>query len=190
MDPPFIKLRPTQSHGSSATVSSEGIESQGSVGQPQSTAASSPPRSPAPELGTHNTTKARYHVKDIGEFAQALEFVCNALLFLPKAKCLQSANRALPSCGLPRYREVKVLLLRWEEDELQVEWELDDLAEVFRNYGFHTDTYLIPTKSPLRKVMGKVLEFVDDFESEDTLFIIYYGGHAKINEARQSTWSW
>jgi hypothetical protein len=38
--------------------------------------------------------------------------------------------------------------------------------------------------------MGKALEFIDDFESEDTLFIVYYGGHAKINEARQSTWSW
>lgn len=82
------------------------------------------------------------------------------------------------------------MLLRWEEDELQVEWELDDLAQVFCNYGFHTDTWLIPTKSPLRKVMGKALEFIDDFESEHTLFIVCYGGHAKINEARQSTWSW
>jgi hypothetical protein len=93
MDPPFIKLRPTQSHGSSATVSSEGVDSQGSNAnvsctvanelfvadvtflKPQSTAASSPPASPRLELGTHNTIRARYHVKDIGEFAQALEFV-------------------------------------------------------------------------------------------------------------------
>lgn len=83
-----------------------------------------------------------------------------------------------------------MLLLRWEEDELEVEWELHDLARTFGSYGFHTDTWLIPTQSPLRKVMGKMLEFVDDFESEDTLLIVYYGGHAKINEARQSTWSW
>jgi hypothetical protein len=73
---------------------------------------------------------------------------------------------------------------------LQVEWELTNLARVFRSYGFDTDIWLIPTKSALRKVMGKVLQFIDDFESEDNLLIVYYGGHAKINEARQSTWSW
>lgn len=81
-------------------------------------------------------------------------------------------------------------MLRWEEDELQVQWELDDLSEVFQRYGFESEIFLIPTKSPLRRVMGKCLEFVDEYEDENTLFIVYYGGHAKINEARQSTWSW
>ncbi|KAL5319401.1 hypothetical protein ACEPPN_012453 [Leptodophora sp. 'Broadleaf-Isolate-01'] len=113
-------------------------------------------------------------MKDIGEFAEALE---------------TSANRALPNRGLTRYKEVEVLLLRWEEDELEVEWELNDLAKVFGDYGFNTETWLIPTKSPLRKMMAKALEFIDDHETPDTLLIVYYGGHAKINEARQSTWS-
>lgn len=83
-----------------------------------------------------------------------------------------------------------MLLLRWEEDELQVEWELNDLAKVFRAYKFNTETWLIPTESPYMKMMGKALQFVGDYQSEDTLLIVYYGGHAKINEARQSTWSW
>jgi hypothetical protein len=73
---------------------------------------------------------------------------------------------------------------------LQVEWELNDLAKVFRDYKFNTETWLIPTKSPLMKIMAKALQFVGDYESEDTLLIVYYGGHARINEARQSTWSW
>ncbi len=55
---------------------------------------------------------------------------------------------------------------------------------------FNTETWLIPTESPYMKVMGKALQFVSDYQSEDTLLIVYYGGHAKINEARQSTWSW
>ncbi|KAK0101071.1 hypothetical protein ONS95_012943 [Cadophora gregata] len=38
-------------------------------------------------------------------------------------------------------------------------------------------------------MMAKALEFIDDHENPDTLLIVYYGGHAKINEARQSTWS-
>jgi hypothetical protein len=82
------------------------------------------------------------------------------------------------------------LLLRWEEDELQVEWELNDLAKVLRDYKFNTETWLIPTESPLMKMMAKALQFVGDYESEDTLLIFYYGGHARINEARQSTWPW
>jgi hypothetical protein len=31
--------------------------------------------------------------------------------------------------------------------------------------------------------MGKALKFIEDFESEDTLFTVYYSKHAKINEA-------
>jgi hypothetical protein len=82
-----------------------------------------------------------------------------------------------------------VLLLRWEDDELQVKWELNDLAKVLGDYGFHTETWLIPTESPLQKMMSKAIEFVEKYEAEDTLFIVYYGGYAKINQARQSTWS-
>jgi hypothetical protein len=36
--------------------------------------------------------------------------------------------------------DVRVLLLRWEENELQVEWELNDLAAAFEDYGFNTET--------------------------------------------------
>ncbi|PVH79813.1 hypothetical protein DL98DRAFT_515886 [Cadophora sp. DSE1049] len=174
MDPPFIKLYPDQRHGSKGSDSSDGFSLQSSLSGSQITAQSTPPGSPPSELGTHNTSRARYHMKEIGEFAEALEI---------------SANRALPNHGLTRYKEVQVLLLRWEEDELEVEWELNDLAKVFGDYGFATETWLIPTKSPLRKMMAKALEFIDDHESPDTLLIVYYGGHAKINEARQSTWS-
>ena len=82
------------------------------------------------------------------------------------------------------------MLLRWEEDELDIKSELDDLAKVFQDYGFKTETWLIPTEAPLRKMMGKAVKFVEEHESEDTLFIVYYGGHANINPARQATWSW
>ncbi|KAG4432279.1 hypothetical protein IFR05_012227 [Cadophora sp. M221] len=174
MDPPFVKLRPDQRHGSKSSDSSDGYSLQSSLSGSQSTAQSTPPSTPPTEPGTRNTSRARYHMKDISEFAEALE---------------TSANRALPNRGLTRYKDVEVLLLRWEEDELEVEWELNDLAKVFGNYGFNTETWLIPTKSPLRKMMAKALEFIDDHESPDALLIVYYGGHAKINEARQSTWS-
>lgn len=34
----------------------------------------------------------------------------------------------------------------------------------------------------------KIGTLIKEHESEDTLFIVYYGGHAKIDESRQSTW--
>lgn len=57
-------------------------------------------------------------------------------------------------------------------------------------YGFSTEQYLIPTNKSHRQLNHKVLSFVEEHEDEDTLLIVYYGGHGVINRARQSTWSW
>lgn len=83
------------------------------------------------------------------------------------------------------------MLIRWEEDELEVEWELNELQQVFREeYGFSTEQFLIPIQNAHRKLNHKALSFVEDHEREDMLLIVYYGGHGAINKARQSTWSW
>lgn len=103
----------------------------------------------------------------------------------------QSAKRAFPNSAYSRYKEVEVLLIRWEEDELEVEWELNELHKVFRDlYGFTTEQFLIPSQNSHRKLNLKALRFVEEHENEDTLLIVYYGGHGVINKARQSTWSW
>jgi hypothetical protein len=103
---------------------------------------------------------------------------------------MQAANETLPTRGPTRYKEVKVLLIRWEEDDLDVKWELDDLGKVFTEYGFDVEVFLIPTKSAHHKMNGWALQFIDRFDSENTLFMVYYGGHANINSARQLMWSW
>ncbi|KAF5623159.1 uncharacterized protein FTJAE_10712 [Fusarium tjaetaba] len=101
-----------------------------------------------------------------------------------------AAKRAFPNSAYSRYTEVQVLLIRWEEDELEVEWELNELQRVLHHlYGFTTDKFLIPTQNSHRKLNHKVLGFVEEHENEDTLLIVYYGGHGIINKARQSTWS-
>lgn len=82
-------------------------------------------------------------------------------------------------------------MIRWEEDELEVESETEELRKVFMNmYGFSTTQFLIPTQNSHRKLMHKSLSFVEEHEKEDMLLIVYYGGHGVINKARQSTWSW
>ena len=105
---------------------------------------------------------------------------------------IKAADRAFPNQGRSqtRYKDVFVLLLRWEDDEMDVDWELHDLNNVFMKYGFNTERWLIPTKNPHLKLMSKAIEIVEQHNDQDDLVIIYYAGHALINNARQATWSW
>lgn len=67
--------------------------------------------------------------------------------------------------------------------------ELEDLEASFREeYGFNTDVFAIPADNPHLDLMMRIGSLIKDHESEETLFIVYYGGHAKIDESRQSTW--
>ncbi|KAH7242387.1 hypothetical protein BKA59DRAFT_227911 [Fusarium tricinctum] len=128
-----------------------------------------------PPLTTHDTTKSHHHMSNFELFVEDLQL---------------AAKRAFPNSAYSRYSEVQVLLIRWDEDELEVEWELNELRRVFRDlYGFTTDKFLIPTHNSHRKLNHKVLSFVEEHENEDTLLVVYYGGHGAINKARQSTWS-
>jgi hypothetical protein len=80
----------------------------------------------------------------------------------------------------------------WEVDTLGVESELSTLRDVFeRQYGFNVETWLIPaTEKSHNSLTQKALNFIDNFDSKDNLFILYYAGHGLINEHRQSTWAW
>ncbi|KAF4982028.1 hypothetical protein FZEAL_2278 [Fusarium zealandicum] len=140
---------------------------------------------------THDTTKSHHHMDNFQRFVQDLQLVTtDPIPRGPNAETAQSAKRAFPNSAYSRYKEVEVLLIRWEEDELEVEWELNELHKVFRDlYGFTAEQFLIPTQNSHRNLMRKALAFVEDHEKEDTLLVVYYGGHGVINRARQSTWS-
>jgi hypothetical protein len=104
----------------------------------------------------------------------------------------QAATRAFPNRQRPvqRYKSVQVLLLRWEGDDLGVYWEVEDLEKIFKKYGFNTELWLIPSNMSHLELTIKVGSFVKEYQSPDTLLVVYYGGHASINKARQSSWSW
>ncbi|KAI1758551.1 hypothetical protein GGR53DRAFT_524582 [Hypoxylon sp. FL1150] len=124
---------------------------------------------------THDISRVSYHVKHLPEFAQTLE---------------DSATRAFPNRGSSqRYKKVHALLLHWTCDDLFVLKELDDLEACLREeYSFETETFPIPSDNPHLDLMLKIGAMIKEHESSDTLFIIYYGGHARIDESRQSTW--
>ncbi|CAM1502899.1 Fc.00g076750.m01.CDS01 [Cosmosporella sp. VM-42] len=125
---------------------------------------------------THDTSRTSFHVKHISQFAKRLE---------------DSAARAFPNRGRSsqRYKKVQVLLLHWNSDDLFVIPELEDLEKCLReDYSFNTDIFGIPSENSHLELMLRIGQLIKDFESPDTLFMIYYGGHARIDESRQSTW--
>jgi hypothetical protein len=71
----------------------------------------------------------------------------------------------------------------------RVQPELNRVWDVFANgYGFKVEKWTIPSVKAHRTLMGKALDFIEDFDSRDNLFIVYYAGHGTINENRQSVW--
>ncbi|KAK0748567.1 hypothetical protein B0T21DRAFT_277822 [Apiosordaria backusii] len=80
-------------------------------------------------------------------------------------------------------------MLHWKSDDLFVLPELEDLEKCFRDhYCFETDIFSIPSENSHLELMLKIGDMVKQYESEQTLFVVYYGGHARIDESRQSTW--
>ncbi|KAK4176073.1 pah7 homeobox protein encoded by the pah7 protein [Triangularia setosa] len=164
--PPFMTIRTrrpaNERDQSSLSISSSSDSAYGS---------SSENCSPA----THDISRVSYHVKHLESFAQALE---------------DSASRAFPNRGpTQRYTKVHALMLHWKSDDLFVLPELEDLEKCFRDhYCFETDIFSIPSENSHLELMLKIGDMVKQHESEQTLFVVYYGGHARIDESRQSTW--
>ncbi|KAF9875525.1 tyrosine-protein phosphatase non-receptor type 6 [Colletotrichum karsti] len=130
----------------------------------------------APRTATHDTSRVSYHVKHLDSFVQTLE---------------DSANRAFPNRGRSsqRYKKVQALLLHWGSDDLFVLPELEDLERCLReDYAFDTEIFPIPSENSHLELMMQVGKLIKDHEAQDTLFLVYYGGHARIDESRQSTW--
>ncbi|KAI1752313.1 hypothetical protein F4782DRAFT_501326 [Xylaria castorea] len=128
-----------------------------------------------PPSATHDISRVNYHVKRLPDFARALE---------------DSAARAFPNRGSSqRYKKVYVLLLHWDSDDLFVLPELEDLEICLqRDYNFESERFIIPSSNAHLDLMLKIGAMIKDHESLDTLLIVYYGGHARIDDARQSTW--
>lgn len=84
---------------------------------------------------------------------------------------------------------MQALLLHWSTDDLFVLPELEDLEKCLReDYAFGTDIFPIPADNAHLELMMRIGQLIKEHESTDTLFVVYYGGHARIDESRQSRW--
>lgn len=110
---------------------------------------------------THDVSRANYRINNLEEFGHQLQL---------------AANAAFPSGGSP-YKEVHVLLLSWEDDNLGVIREVVELQRVFqRIYLYDVHEFKIPSNHCFQTLRKKVNIFLEDFERNDSLLIVYYGG--------------
>ncbi|KAL8661088.1 MAG: hypothetical protein Q9202_005902 [Teloschistes flavicans] len=123
---------------------------------------------------THDISLIDYHVTDVETLGKVLN---------------NAVAAACPKSGGTRYQDVYVLLLSWEDDDLGVDAEIDELEDVFRNiYSYQTGRWKIPSSMSHNALVFRLMQCLRNFESSDKLFITYYGGHGYMNDDRQCVW--
>ncbi|KAL8835228.1 MAG: hypothetical protein Q9170_003390 [Blastenia crenularia] len=123
---------------------------------------------------THDISLIDHHVKDVKALCEILD---------------QAVSAAFPRNSRSRYSGVHVLLLSWEDDDLGVTAEIDELEDVFVIvYCYETERWKIPGTKSHNALSRRIMRLLDDFESSDKLLVVYYGGHGYMNEDRQCVW--
>ncbi|KAL9014738.1 MAG: hypothetical protein Q9173_000617 [Seirophora scorigena] len=129
----------------------------------------------ASQSNTHDVSRTSYHLQDLETFG---EIVTNA------------AAAAFPNSRKSRYRYAYALLLSWEDDELGVKSEVEELDDVFsQTYYFHTEQWRIPSANSHNALAFRLMDFLKDYATPEHLLVIYYGGHGSMNDDRQCIWS-
>ncbi|KAG4439647.1 hypothetical protein IFR05_004844 [Cadophora sp. M221] len=119
------------------------------------------------KTNTHDVSYTGEHIPDIAHFAADLNIAVNA----------GWAQR-----HEARYSKVHVLLLKWVDDDLGVDSELKDLGQVFSGlFRYDVDVFEIPNEKPDKALSRRVIDFLEN-DSDQALFIVYYGGHAKPSQ--------
>lgn len=117
---------------------------------------------------THNTSSAGFHMADFSSFLSHLT---------------DAVSAAWPDRFATRYRNVKVLLMGWDKDDLNLQDQVRSLESVFRGlYHYDTEYWKIPSRRSSVELSRKVANLVDAHGQEGNLLILYYGGHARPSE--------
>ena len=68
---------------------------------------------------------------------------------------------------------------------------VNELRDVFNDvYHYATEEWKIPSSRSHNSLAYKLIQFLEEHETIDSLLIIYYGGHGGMNDDRQCVWSW
>ncbi|KXX74164.1 Guanine nucleotide exchange factor subunit Rich [Madurella mycetomatis] len=140
-----------------------------SNGAGSSTATSPPPvaESPTltPQLPTHDISHVPDHISSIQQVAKQIEVAAR-----------EAWDRRF------RYKDAFVMLLNWEDDDLDVAPEVANLEATFRDvYHYKTEIWKIPTKKPDWDIKERLIRFLKNNDADGNLVIFYYAGHAMPN---------
>lgn len=128
---------------------------------------------------THDISPANYHIKDLAAFGQTL--TCATAAVFPNEVPV----------GRSRYNRVHALFLSWEDDLLGVSREIADLRDVLRHkYHYETEEWHIPSSRSHNSLVKRISEFLEAYEDNKTLLIVYYAGHGHLNDDRQLVGAW
>ncbi|KAK4155841.1 hypothetical protein C8A00DRAFT_31284 [Chaetomidium leptoderma] len=106
---------------------------------------------------------------------------------------MDSGRETGPGNALSRpYRKVHALLIRWKDiddaHELEeFETQLNGLADEFRQYRYNVEHYEIESESPHKRLSQRLHDFSEHGE-EETLLVVYYGGHGRKNSDSHCLW--
>ena len=135
---------------------------------------------------THDISLINYHVKDLQSFGERVTEAAAAAF--PNSFEHEDGLYGRAKC---RYKWIHVLLLSWEADDLGVAKEIAELQDTFDNiYHYEVENWKIPSNRSHNSLNRRLTNFIDDYEGEDILLIVYYGGHGNMNDDRQCIWSW
>jgi hypothetical protein len=118
----------------------------------------------------------------VGEHAASIKSV---------AKRLQAAvDKAWATRGQSRYSRVHVLMLFWENDDLNVAREIRELEDIFiKSYHYSVETWKIPHEKPTTRLQQRMAKFLE-YDGSESLLIVYYAGHAIQDEQRSEPPIW
>ena len=131
-------------------------------------------KQPTVTTTTHDVSRSGCHIADIHSWLTQVQEIVKAVF---------------PNSSKSRYSAVHVLLLSWEDDDLKVNVEVDQLQNTFEKwYGFNVSNKKIPSEKA-HSALGRVIrDFSERLGQGDNLLIVYYGGHGYLNESRQPIW--
>lgn len=117
---------------------------------------------------THDTAISSFHYPTIHDFTKELQTAIDT--------CWNHRGESKYS----KYTSVKVLLVSWQDDDLGVEREIDELGQLFEcAYMYEVEKWKIPFVDSQGALDEKVRDVVKVWRTSTSLLIFYYAGHAR-----------
>ncbi|PIG80574.1 hypothetical protein AARAC_003263 [Aspergillus arachidicola] len=105
------------------------------------------------------------------------------------ASDLKKALEAVTPTTQGYYRDVSVLALNWQNDEMGVSCLESELMNIFaRIYNFRTEGYQIPVNNSYMSLSSKLISWSTSRGAEHTLRIVVYSGHAQYAGTTDTQW--